>query len=191
MKIVIDAGHGGDDPGAIGFGGILEKDYTLNQALVAEEILTEFGDEVTLTRSVDQAVGNSHRAKIANDIGADIFVSYHFNASVHGYPSGTQILCHRSSQKGKTLANFFLIEIAPLDNEPDERWERVIPLPMDNFRGGTFVPTVIQKTRMPAIIVETEFGTNETDAALFSNPEYIKKVAEASCRAIQKWSANV
>lgn len=190
MRVMIDAGHGGDDPGAIGHGGILEKDYTLAQALVAEGIFFAFGLEPVLTRKRDRTVGNSLRAEMANDIKADLFVSYHFNASEEGAPSGTQILCHRDSTKGRSLAYFFLHEISPLDGEEDERWERVIPLPMAGFRGGRFVPTVIQKTRMPAIIVETEFGSNPKGAMQLADPKYILSVAEASYRAIQKWSSH-
>lgn len=187
MLICIDAGHGGNDPGAIGAGGILEKDYTLTQALVAESVIRAEGIKVVLTRRSDTAMVNWKRADLANAERADAFISYHFNAA-NAVATGTQILHHRGSPRGRTLAHLLLEEIGPLDGPTIERWERVIGLPMEGFRGGNFIPTVLSRTSMPAVIVETEFGTNPRDACQLADPKYILEVARGTVRAIARWA---
>lgn len=187
MLVCIDAGHGGTDPGAIGHGGIREKDYTLTQALVAESVIRAEGIDVILTRRADKSLPNYKRADFANLEGADVFISYHFNAA-NAIATGTQILHHRGSPRGQTLAHLLLNEIGPLDGPTAERWERVIGLPMDGFRGGNFIPTVLTRTSMTAVIVETEFGTNPRDAKQLADPKYILEVAQATVRAIARWA---
>lgn len=74
--IVIDAGHGGDDPGSIN-GDVLEKDLNLQLALKLEEALKEGGYEVVMTRRDDSELGLYERAELANDANADLFISLH------------------------------------------------------------------------------------------------------------------
>ena len=81
-RIVIDAGHGGHDPGTIGPRGLQEKDLVLDVALRLERLVRqELGTEVILTRSTDVFVPLEERTAIANSKGADIFVSIHANAA--------------------------------------------------------------------------------------------------------------
>lgn len=82
--IVIDPGHGGRDPGAVGPGGVYEKDVVLQVSLKAREKLAEKGYKVVLTREKDEFLGLQERAAIANEAGGDIFISVHANASPHG-----------------------------------------------------------------------------------------------------------
>ena len=88
-KIVIDAGHGGNDPGAIGRRGLREKDVTLDIAKRVGNLLKNAGVSVTMTRSRDIFVPLSRRVEIANAFGADLFLSIHANAnrvrSLHGF----------------------------------------------------------------------------------------------------------
>jgi N-acetylmuramoyl-L-alanine amidase len=81
-RIVIDAGHGGHDPGAIGPGGYQEKDLVLDVALRLEKILrSELGAEVVMTRATDVFIPLEERTAIANARGADLFLSIHANSS--------------------------------------------------------------------------------------------------------------
>lgn len=80
-KVVIDAGHGGKDPGAIGPGRLMEKDVVLDIARRAKEILQGKGYEVVLTRDSDRFLTLEERTVIANREGADLFVSIHANAN--------------------------------------------------------------------------------------------------------------
>ncbi|HWB29239.1 MAG TPA: N-acetylmuramoyl-L-alanine amidase, partial [Vicinamibacterales bacterium] len=90
--IVLDPGHGGDDPGAKGAKGTLEKDYVLQFARrLKETIESRIGLRVLLTRDGDQNVPVDRRAAIANNNKADLFISLHANASVRPSVSGVQI----------------------------------------------------------------------------------------------------
>ncbi len=101
-KVVIDAGHGGRDPGAVGWRGLLEKDVVLDLALALEKALRlrRPGLKVVLTRRTDTYVPLSARVRTAREAGADLFVSLHANASGDGKASGVEI--YTLSRKGAT-----------------------------------------------------------------------------------------
>ncbi len=89
--ILIDPGHGGEDFGAVGIGGLLEKDVVLSVAIELEELLKrELGAVVRLTRRKDVFVPLVERTNLANDFEADIFVSLHANASPSGKIAGIE-----------------------------------------------------------------------------------------------------
>lgn len=90
-KIVIDPGHGGEDPGAIGPYGLKEKDVVLEIALKVREILKSDPQfEVILTRDKDIFIPLNERTEIANKVGADLFISIHANASPNSYARGIE-----------------------------------------------------------------------------------------------------
>jgi N-acetylmuramoyl-L-alanine amidase len=190
--ICLDPGHGGSDPGAIGTLAdgrrFKEKDYTLVQTLVAESFLRREGFRTELTRRTDEEVPLTNRALLANQSNppADAFVSIHWNASGKDYPNGTQVLYHKDSGGGHTLAKKLLGLVGPLDGDVSEPWERVIPVPSDTFRGG-MVPTVIGRTRMPAVILEVEFGSNPEALAHMLSTPYQLDVGEAVAMACADW----
>jgi len=80
-KVVVDPGHGGEDLGAIGPGGTLEKEINLEVSLQLKEMLEDEGFTVILTRDDDRFISLADRTKIANEAGADLFISIHANAS--------------------------------------------------------------------------------------------------------------
>ncbi|MDP3275887.1 MAG: N-acetylmuramoyl-L-alanine amidase [Deltaproteobacteria bacterium] len=91
-RVVIDAGHGGSDPGARGPTGLRESEVTLDVARKLAEILaTEFGVDVVLTRDRDTYVALDERARRANDANADLFVSIHCNASERAEARGVSV----------------------------------------------------------------------------------------------------
>lgn len=164
----------------------VEKEYTLLQSHIVASTLFIHNFEPLLTRMGDNYITLTERAEIANGAGALAFLSYHFNASGSEEPSGTQALYWKTSEEAEALAKALLDRIAPLDGAPDERWERVIPVPQPTFRNG-MEPTVLKKTVMPAVIIETEFGTNPADAQLLFDPSYMVAVARASVEALEDW----
>ena len=90
-RIVIDAGHGGHDPGTIGRGGLMEKDLVLDVALRLEKMVrAELGAEVILTRATDVFVPLEERTAIANSRGADLFLSIHANSSRNSTARGIE-----------------------------------------------------------------------------------------------------
>ena len=106
VRVVLDAGHGGWDPGNTGTGGENEKILNLAVTEKLTEYLEQGGAEVILTRNADTALGGSkhadmaERQRIANETGADILVSIHQNAFPSAKAKGAQVFYHKSSEKG-------------------------------------------------------------------------------------------
>ena len=107
-KIIIDAGHGGKDPGAIGKSGLREKDVVLDIARRVAKYLEKEGKEVTLTRSTDIFIPLERRADTANRINADIFVSIHANANRSKSFSGFEVYCLSNSVDDQSRALAFI-----------------------------------------------------------------------------------
>lgn len=90
IRIVIDPGHGGHDPGAVGWGGLEEKDIVLDVAKEVREMLSEEGYEILLTRQSDVFLSLDERTDMANQKEADLFVSIHANASPNVIAKGME-----------------------------------------------------------------------------------------------------
>ena len=90
-RVVIDAGHGGNDPGAIGRNGLREKDVNLDIAKRLDTLLRAEGVQTVLTRSTDRFIPLSNRVSIANRSGADLFISIHSNAARSRSLSGFEV----------------------------------------------------------------------------------------------------
>jgi N-acetylmuramoyl-L-alanine amidase len=88
--VVVDAGHGGSDPGAIGPGGLREKDVTLAVALDLERRLAARGFRVVMTRRNDATLSLEERTALAEGVGGDVFVSIHVNAAARGNANGIE-----------------------------------------------------------------------------------------------------
>ena len=105
-KVILDAGHGGDEPGAI-YNGRKEKDDTLRLTLAVGRILEENGVSTLYTRTTDVYDRPQEKAEIANRSGADLFVSIHRNAMpVPGTGSGASVLVYDSSPGRKHFKKF-------------------------------------------------------------------------------------
>ena len=166
--IVIDAGHGGKDPGAIGTTGAYEKDFALTMALKLEARL--MGSEVTaiLTRKTDTYLELSYRAKIANDIRADCFISIHANSSTT-QASGTETLYTRAdSQKFAELLNKYMVGATGLRD-----------------RGAKIQnKAVTRETKMPAALLEVGFINHPGDEIKLLDNDFQNKVIESLAKAI-------
>lgn len=104
-RIVVDAGHGGKDPGAIGANGLMEKVVTLAMAKeLAARLEEELGCEVILTRKTDIFIPLEERTAIANKVGADLFISIHANASVNRSAQGVETYYLNFSKNDKAAA---------------------------------------------------------------------------------------
>ena len=104
-RIVVDAGHGGKDPGAVGANGLLEKDVTLAMAKkLAARLEEELDCEVILTRKTDIFIPLEERTAIANKVGADLFISIHANASVNRSAQGVETYYLNFSKNDKAAA---------------------------------------------------------------------------------------
>ncbi|MBW6513344.1 MAG: N-acetylmuramoyl-L-alanine amidase [Candidatus Syntrophosphaera sp.] len=117
-RIVIDPGHGGKDPGAVGKKGAREKDVNLSVALRLKQLLEkELGVQVLMTRSDDRFVSLSDRTKFANDNRADLFISIHTNASKTRTATGLETFYLATSMNSDTRA------VEALENDVVELYE--------------------------------------------------------------------
>lgn len=188
-KVVIDAGHGGFDSGAVGKDGsgnavLYEKTANLNIALSLEQKLKSRGVDVVMTRSTDKALGTTtmedlvNRSLIANNNNADIFVSIHNDASDNTSATGTSVLYAGLANSGnygisgkEIAANILtpLVKATGLAN-----------------RGLSERPNlvVLKRTVMPAVLVECAFVTCEKDRAVLMNDAKVSQIADAICEGI-------
>lgn len=215
-RIVIDAGHGGKDSGAVGPTGVMEKDVTLALAkAVREKLKEELPDvEVVLTRDVDTTLALSDRTKIANDSEADLFISIHCNAHPKRKVRGVQTyyLNITHDQYAARLAarenaadgehnisdlEFILADLAMKSNVDDsvrlgeevqksivqtlkKDWDDVIDLGLNH---ALFY--VLVGTRMPSILIETSFISNQTEEQRLNSVEYQQALADGIVSGIR------
>lgn len=175
MKICLDAGHGGRDPGAVGTDPfrLAEKKITLEISQRLEQELEERGHWVVMTRRTDRTLGLRPRARFANRLKADLFVSIHANAAA-ATAEGMEVYHFPESREGRRAA------VAVLES-------LVTAFPDHKNRGvkeANF--TVLRETAMPAILIETEFITHPRQLEFLSDPENQEALVEAAADGIEE-----
>ena len=168
IKVWLDAGHGGNDPGAVGF--VREKDINLIISNgVGKFLENNYICKVGYTRKTDKAVSLAKRCEDANKWGADLFVSLHSNAG-GGY--GYEDFIHSSlSNTGATakIRNEIHAVVARVWTDEDRRNR--------GKKKANFY--VLRNTKMAAVLLENGFVDNRTDAALLQNSSFIAKLIRA------------
>ncbi|MFV9567050.1 N-acetylmuramoyl-L-alanine amidase [Thermoanaerobacter mathranii] len=178
--IYIDPGHGGSDPGAIGVGGLRESDVVLGIALKLNNLLTKGGFRTMMSRDSDVFVDLITRSQEANNAGADVFISIHTNAFGTPTPKGTEIWYYPNGYKGDTRDNKTFAQIV-YNNLMKE-----INTVDRGLKEGPSL-SVLNKTKMPAILIETAFITNPDDAALLQDDDFQWKVAQGIYNGIVEY----
>ncbi len=178
--VIIDPGHGGPDPGAIGIGGIRETDVVLDVSKIVKKLLSEKGVKVRLTRNSEIDLDLSPRVSYANRMDPDIFVSIHANASrgKRRDVNGLETFYYRG-WRGRLLAKKIqkqIIEVSP--GSPDR-----------GVKQGRFY--VIKNTRMPAVLVEIGFLTGRLDARRLEKSIHRKRIAYAIAKGIIEYLLKV
>ncbi len=173
MKICIDPGHGGRDPGAVGPNGLLEKDIVLLVALRLKHLLKE-RSEVVLTRSGDEYVSLGERVRIANIAQADLFVSVHCNSAEINTAHGVETFHHPTSRKGIELAEAIQPELIHYSGLVDRGVKYA------NFQ-------VLRETIMPAVLVELAFINNPSEEVLLGDRVFRAKCAVAIAAGIRSY----
>ncbi len=173
--IVIDAGHGGTDPGAVGCS-LEEANVVLDVSLRLRTLLEAGGLRVALTRDMDEDVGLGARASFANAMSADGFVSIHSNANGGTPASGTEtFISNAAGARSLSLATL-------LQREMIAEWG----LPDRGVKRADFV--VVRDTAMPAALTELAFTNRcDPDAMLLGNPDERQAMAGAKARAVFEW----
>ena len=176
FSVVIDPGHGGPDPGAIGIGGIREADVVLEVSKVVKNLLSEKGVKVSLTRKYEYDLDLPPRVSFANNTDADIFVSIHANASrgKRRDINGLETFYYRG-WRGRLLAKKIQKQILRVSPGSPDR----------GVKQGRFY--VIKNTRMPAVLVEIGFLTGRLDARRLEKITHRKRLAYAIAKGILEY----
>ncbi len=200
--IVIDPGHGGKDPGAVHTSGgvvdLTEEEVNLDVALRLAEMLRQDGYRVQLTRSSDQSLGAGQaadlqaRVDVANAAGADVFVAIHHNGSVNRAERGTEVYycSHRPyADANRRLAK--LAQEAIVRNLRQAGHDAIDRGAKDDIIRGHLAllgpRNLPRPSRMPAIIGEALFMTNDADAAALKRPEIREAIARGYFEALKAY----
>lgn len=170
-RVVIDAGHGGKDEGAV-WGGVRESDLNLKVAKKVEALLKAKGIPVTMTRTSDTFISLSQRAAIANKYKDVIFVSIHFNA--HRLTSVVGVETFYASEKGKVIASNIQRKVVGLVKTRNRYIKR----------GLTYA--VLNKTKCPAVLVECGFISNTAERRRCNTSYYQSLAAQGIVEGIIK-----
>jgi len=177
--VVIDAGHGGVDPGANN-DDLLEKDINLDVALKIGKLLEQEGIKTMLTRDDDTFMKPSEKIGFANENDACLFVSIHCNYFDDSSVNGTTTYYYPSDYKeagnlpGKEFASMIQEELIKLIGTKDRG---IAP-------GRKTI--VLKNSKMPSALVELAFITNPSDAALLASEDFRQKAAEGIAKGIKR-----
>ncbi len=214
FRIVIDAGHGGSDNGAQGFG-LKEKDLALDIALRTRSILKNGGLSAFLTRNSDEDISLSARTEFAHQLKADLFVSIHINSGGPGgeQPSGLEIF-HLNPKQLVTPSRdggFLFINLeknmeyaAAIDKQLQEKTNfshklatniQLEVLSVLRTKNKAIVNRGVKKEHFriffnsasPTALVEVGFITNQKEAKLLATAEYRQLIAQGICTGIKKY----
>jgi N-acetylmuramoyl-L-alanine amidase len=213
--IVIDAGHGGRDPGAFGVNGTREKDVVLHCALMARDALEQRGYRVALTRDADNFVELEDRVHFARNQHADLFISIHADSSPNAATTGASVytLSDRGQARAQgmiasqnwnldlggtreTATRDILVDLTQREttNRSAEfaqvvipRLGEVAPLVRNTHRNaGLFV---LLAPDVPAVLIETGFLSNATDERRLGDPRARERMAGAMAAAVDAYFA--
>lgn len=219
-RIVVDPGHGGHDPGAVGASGLQEKDVVLSIGLkLRERLKEELGLDVIMTRSTDLFIPLEERTAIANKVNADLFVSIHANAAPNRNAAGIEtyylnlaktekVAQLAAKENGTTLekvstlqailfdlmANYKLNDSAHLAEEVQKALFKATKekYPDTKSLGVKQGPFyVLVGATMPSILVETAFISNSTEEGRLKDTAYHTLAAEGILDGIQAYIASL
>ncbi|TWH49143.1 N-acetylmuramoyl-L-alanine amidase [Sporomusa sp. KB1] len=185
--IVVDAGHGGIDPGA-NRPNVLEKDINLAVALQLKEMLNKYGAKVVLSRQTDVELstecdnekvrGRYHRdlaarVEMVEESDADLFISIHANAVPNAKQHGAEVFYYKKSESSKTLAEAIQSELC------------IVTQAKHTVKTADYF--VLRRNKIPAALIEVGFITNMHERELLQTPEYQLKLAEAIAKGIYNY----
>jgi N-acetylmuramoyl-L-alanine amidase len=192
-KVVIDPGHGGENHGTRSvLPGLLEKDMTLDWALRLEPLLRNQGWDVVLTRREDRDLALADRVQVAEDCGADLFLSLHFNSAFpQTEQAGLETFCMTPVGMPSTLTRNYEDDVSRVfpNNAHDQdnlrfavRLHRALlqvgGMPDRSVRRARFMG-VLRGQQRPAVLLEAGYLSNPEEARRIATPEYRQLLAEA------------
>lgn len=185
--VVIDAGHGGMDPGKVGVNNALEKDINLSIAMKLKRYLEQQDIHVVMTRETDDGLYKEsdsnkkvrdmkNRLTIMEETEPELVISIHQNSYPEESVSGMQVFYYETSLEGKKLAE--IMQQTMIESLKPQK-ERV------SKANDTYY--LLKKTSAPIVIVECGFLSNRTEAELLASPEYQEKMAWAIHMGVQRY----
>jgi len=220
-KVVIDAGHGGTDPGAIGRTGTKEKYITLDLAKRLSSLLASDGIEIVMTRSSDKFIPLEQRAEIANDSGAELFISIHANAnrvkSMNGFEVYYITPDADDSKRAAYSATYATLDLDKGCFASDSLILKTILWDMiytnsraESIRLASFIDRGIERNlnikilgikganfhvlrgaRMPAVLIEVGFLSNYDEECRLKNSYYRQQIANAIAQGIEGYARDI
>ena len=171
IKVVLDPGHGGSDPGAVGPTGLYESHVAWKIACIVADILMRYGIEIIFTRVGDERVSLDKRVQIANESKADFFISIHINSASNPKATGTETFAYKAGVEGDRLAHSIQNNLVQAIGLAD--------------RGVKYNSLqVVRETKMPAALTEVGFINNPNEEQLFKNDEFLEKAAVGIAKGI-------
>ena len=217
-RIVIDAGHGGHDPGASAHG-ISEAELVLDIALRLEALLAEQAMDVILTRRTNAFITLDERTEIANRESADLFLSIHANASANAAARGVEtyflnfalnpqaeaVAARENATSGKTMNSLpQIVKAITLNNKLNESRDFASSIQRALIRGmrpGNKVLRdlgvkqapfmVLIGAAMPSVLAEISFVTNRQEARLLKTPAYRQRIAESLLAGVLRYQESL
>jgi len=214
-RIILDPGHGGHDPGAIGRSGVKEKDIVLSIARILKSKLERAGYEVRMTRESDKFVSLWKRVAFANKEGGDLFISIHANSTRSRTASGFEVfyLSPASDEESRALA---AAENYPLGFKEDVSYDlnvqatiwdllysenrkdalrlaesvcssmdKIVGLKNRGVKNANFY--VLRGVQMPAILIETGFVSNRFEEANLKRWRFKDKIADSIVKGVKSY----
>lgn len=180
IVIVVDPGHGGEDPGKVGVNDVLEKDLNLQIAMKVRELLEEVGITVVMTREDDKVPDRKkedleERVELINKTEPTLALCVHQNSYTSPDIFGAQVFYHTKTEEAIDVASSVQESLRALD--PTNKREIK--------ENDTYY--MLKFSEVPTIIVECGFLTNPTEAQKLTTEEYQEQVAFAICEGIIKW----
>lgn len=185
--VVIDAGHGGADPGKVGQSGTLEKEINLSLALKLREYLERDGIQVVLTRETDDGLYSAGaqnkkredmaaRVRIISEVQPEFVVSIHQNSYPTAECKGAQMFYYKGSEESRQLAELLQTTFLEVLQDGNKRQAK---------ENAEYY--LLRKTACPIVIAECGFLSNPSEEALLKTEEYQEKVAEALYLGIKQY----
>lgn len=180
IVIVVDPGHGGEDPGKVGINDVLEKDLNLQISKKVIKLLKEAGFKIVMTREDDNVPTSKkedleQRVKLINDTKPTLALCIHQNSYPDAAIHGAQVFYYTHSEEAKAAATTVQEQLLAIDST--------------NTRAIKANDTyyMLKNTEVPTIIVECGFLTNPEEAEKLTQEDYQDQVAQAICEGIVKW----
>ncbi len=181
--IVLDAGHGGEDGGAVSETGLVEKDVNLQIALKLQKLFLQSGFKVIMTRSEDKAIYSDNavslrekkvsdihnRTEICNENEKNIFISIHQNKFEQSKYKGTQVFYSTNNQMSCELAENIRLAVKGLLQNDNNR----------QCKPSTDSVYILKNATVPAVLVECGFLSNPQEEALLKTKQYRNQLAYA------------